>query len=74
MSIGKKWVPFDAVPQTRKAEQIAQAFHEAYERLAPDFGYETRPESATAWEKVPAPNRALMIAVVQELLDQGVVK
>lgn len=55
------------------AESVARAFHEAYERLAPAFGYETRPESAVAWGDVPAPNRDLMIATVQDLLDQGVV-
>jgi len=29
-----------------QASELAQAFHEAYERLAPEFGYETRKESA----------------------------
>ncbi|WP_204057373.1 hypothetical protein [Microbispora corallina] len=28
------------------AERIARAFHEAYESLAPHFGYQTREESA----------------------------
>ena len=53
-------------------EEIAQRFHEAYERLAPDFGYETRPESAVRWDEVPETNRELMIAVVAELREQGV--
>lgn len=52
-------------------EQIARAFHEAYERLAPQFGYETRTESAVPWEDVPQPNRDLMCAVVETLLEQG---
>lgn len=39
---------------------IAQHFHEAYERLAPESGYETRKESAVAWEDVPENNRSLM--------------
>lgn len=55
------------------AEQIAQAFHEAYERLAPDFGYKTREASAKPWSDVPGPNKSLMIAVVQSLLDSGVI-
>jgi hypothetical protein len=55
------------------AEGIARAFHETYERLAPEHGYETRPESATAWEAVPEKNRALMIGTVQHLLDTGVI-
>ncbi len=55
------------------AEQIAQAFHEAYERLAPDFGYETREASAKPWAEVPEQNKSLMVAVVQALLDAGVI-
>jgi hypothetical protein len=35
------------------AEELARAFHEAYERLAPSFGYETRRESAVPWEHIP---------------------
>lgn len=49
-----------------EAEPLARRFHEAYERLAPEYGYKTRPESAVAWEDVPAPNRALMIAAVAD--------
>lgn len=50
------------------AERLARRFHEAYERLAPSFGYETRPDSAVPWEQVPQQNRALMIAVCAEIL------
>lgn len=50
--------------QPRWAEDIARRFHETYERLAPDFGYETRSESAVPWEDVPERNRLLMQAVV----------
>jgi hypothetical protein len=42
---------------------LARRFHEVYEELAPTFGYETRRESAVAWEDVPQANRHLMIAV-----------
>jgi hypothetical protein len=49
-------------------EQLAQRFHETYERLAPTFAYETRPDSAVPWEEVPPRNRALMIAVCAEIL------
>jgi hypothetical protein len=55
------------------AEQIAQAFHETYERLAPDFGYQTREASAKPWADVPEQNKQLMVAVVQTLLDTGVI-
>lgn len=48
-------------------EQLARLFHDTYERLAPQFGYETRddtkqfdPESA---------NGKLMIAVAGEVLN-----
>ena len=55
------------------AGEIAAAFHEAYERLAPEHGYETREESAVPWEQVPEQNRALMEAVVADLLKQGII-
>ncbi len=38
------------------AEQLAERFHEAYERLAPEHGYATRPESAVPWADVPEQN------------------
>ena len=50
------------------AEQLAQLFHETYERLAPQFGYSTRPSSAVTWEQVPEKNPALMIATCTEVL------
>jgi Restriction alleviation protein Lar len=70
--------PYNALPaaappatqtgDVRKAEQLAQQFHEAYERLAPSFGYETRKASAKPWAEVPENNRKLMIAVCAEIL------
>lgn len=55
------------------AEAIAREFHEAYERLAPKHGYSTRKESAVPWQDVPQQNRELMIAVVEDLLREGVI-
>jgi hypothetical protein len=52
-------------------ESHAKAFHEAYERLAPQFGYETRKESAVPWSDVPENNRKLMIAVCRELFSRA---
>lgn len=62
-------------PEMRRdtADIVARRFHEAYERLAPEHGYETRAESAVPWEHVPANNKALMRAVVLELADAGVI-
>jgi len=51
-------------------EQLAQLFHETYERLAPEHGYETRKASAVPWADVPANNKALMIAVAGQVLKQ----
>jgi hypothetical protein len=56
------------------AERIAAAFHESYERQAPDHGYETREDSAKPWEEVPEHNRALMAAVVADLIDRRVIE
>lgn len=50
------------------AEELARLFHEAYERLAPSFGYQTREESAVPWSQVPERNKQLMIAVAGEVL------
>lgn len=55
------------------AEKIAMEFHEQYEALAPGFGYRTKKESAKPWRDVPEKNKKLMIAVVQDLLDRGVI-
>jgi hypothetical protein len=51
-----------------EAESIARLFHETYERLAPQFSYETRKASAVPWEQVPENNRKLMIAVAATVL------
>ena len=55
------------------AEMIAGVFHATYETLAPQHGYQTREASAVDWDDVPANNRALMIATVQNMLDMGVI-
>lgn len=44
---------------------LAEKFHDAYERLAPSFGYETRIE--TRKFDPESPNGRLMIAVVSEV-------
>lgn len=49
------------------AEHIARLFHETYERLAPEFSYETRKASAVPWEQVPDNNKRLMVAVAAEV-------
>lgn len=56
------------------AEDIARHFHYVYERLAPANGYETRKETAKPWEDVPANNKALMIATVDDLLASRVIR
>lgn len=51
-------------------EEMAQVFHEAYERLAPNFSYKTREASAVPWEDVPENNKKLMIAVCAEVIKK----
>jgi hypothetical protein len=48
------------------AQALAERFHATYERLAPSFGYETRP-GTRAFDAQSA-NGRLMVAVCQELL------
>ena len=50
------------------AHSLAIRFHDTYERLAPEFGYETRPDTKQ-FDPDP-PNGRLMIAVCGELLPQ----
>lgn len=51
-------------------EQLARLFHEAYEELAPSFGYKTRKDSAVPWEDVPEKNKRLMIATAERVLER----
>lgn len=51
-------------------DDLAQEFHERYERLAPAFGYKTRQQSRVPWRQVPERNRRLMVAVCRELLAE----
>jgi hypothetical protein len=52
------------------AENLARRFHEVYEKIAPNFGYETKPESAKPWDEIPPNNRALMVATADVLLNE----
>ena len=56
----------------KNAEGLAREFHEKYEKLAPEFGYETREE--TREFDPESKNGRLMIAVCGTLLDIGVVR
>lgn len=70
----RKGPPSDVVMEhSDAAEHIARAFHTAYERLAPRFGYRTRAASAVPWEEVAENLRGLMAAVVLDLLGDGTI-
>ncbi len=58
--------------EQQAAVEMARQFHETYERLAPSFGYETRPE--TRQFDPSSPNGRLMIAVCSVLAASAVVK
>lgn len=60
---GRGWIQGD---RATDALTLAERFHEAYERLAPEFGYETRPE--TRKFSPDTKNGRLMVAVCRELL------
>jgi len=53
-------------------ERVAKEFHEVYEDLAPVLGWETQKRSRVPWDEVPLENRALMVAVVANLVRRGV--
>jgi hypothetical protein len=52
------------------AEELAKFFHDTYEELAPNYGYTTRKSSAEPWSDVPEPNKSLMIAVAEKVLEK----
>lgn len=53
-----------------EAEKLARLFHDTYENLAPQHGYETRDD--TKQFDPTTPNGQLMIAVAQHVIDQYV--
>ena len=53
---------------TQRARLLARKFHELYEELAPQFGYETRPD--TRQFDPDSPNGKLVIAVCARLLEE----
>jgi len=66
-SVIRKWntrTPQDAAMR-HKDERLARKFHEAYERLAPQYGYKTREE--TRHFDPNSENGKLMIAVAREI-------
>ena len=50
------------------SKELARKFHEVYERLAPDFGYETRKETRDFDPE--SPNGKLMIRVCGEVCGE----
>lgn len=58
--------PATGLASFRSAQELAERFHEAYERLAPDFGYTTRPETRTL--DLQSANGRLMTAMCQDIL------
>jgi hypothetical protein len=54
-------------------EIIGQFFHDEYERLAPEHGWETQDATRVHWNDLPPNNRALMIRAVRSLLDRDVI-
>ena len=50
------------------AEKLARLFHSTYERLAPKYGYETRPDTRDFDPETD--NGRLMIAVCEVIIHQ----
>ena len=56
-------------PDPKLAARLAEAFHSAYERLAPSFGYETREDTKTF--SPDSQNGKLMVATCANILSSG---
>jgi hypothetical protein len=55
-------------------EALARRFHDTYERLAPEHGWQTQESTrAKPWQDVPRHNRELMLATIAALLDDGTI-
>ena len=67
-------LPGSAATFYEQAKVIAPYFHKVYEELAPQFGYETRRESAVDWDDVPEQNKRLMVATIGGLLAVDVIR
>ena len=59
----------ESPPTPGSALELAMRFHEAYERLAPRFGYATKTETRKFDPQTP--NGRLMIAVCREIIEQN---
>jgi len=57
-------------PAQMRAEELARAFHNTSERLAPVYGVSTEDETPIAWEDLPEQERTLMIATATEILKR----
>lgn len=51
-------------------DQLAELFHTTYEQVTPQFGYETRRETAVPWDELPHPHKQMLIAVATQVLGQ----
>ena len=65
----EKWALNTSPPTSGSALELAMRFHEAYERLAPRFGYETKAETREFDPQTP--NGRLMIAVCREIIEHN---
>jgi len=54
----------------QESKNLARLFHEYYEALAPEFGYETKEETQIFDEN--SPNGKLMIAVCKKMIEKHV--
>lgn len=59
----------ESSPTPDSAMELAIRFHEAYERLAPRYKYETKPETREFDPQTP--NGRLMIAVCREIIERN---
>ena len=57
-----------------EADHIARRFHDLYEELASEHGYETREDTRVDYDDLPVENRGLMISVVGRLISEGTIK
>ena len=64
--LAKAGVRFEII---EAADRVGWHWHNHYERLARQFGYDTRADSQVPWDDVPEKNRALMIATCQAVIE-----
>jgi hypothetical protein len=58
----------------KRVEDIAKVFHYSYAMFAPALGWAPQEGTSGRWEDLPDANRQLMLVVVTDMLNRGIIR